>query len=342
MRPRKSGGILVTRLSLAGIGALVLLAAASPARAADKDYKGWFAALDLATTQPDSLDQHFADEAVAPASDNFERLVIDNRSHLSWKGSVGYDFGKELGSLQASYWIFDHEDKDSGTAQGDLLPTIFGFGYGPGAMYITAPPTSFVAKSKIKARTYDLDYLRPIAVGEKFAVRWLAGLRTARYEEDLNFSATDSAAFQYRQSKHLESKAMGLRVGATGVFGFTKHFGLEASMAVSFMQADNDFNSSETFVNAGTMARLKGSNKHDRGEIRDYDFKALWSYGHLDYFVGYQASEWDGLVEDSLPAGGCCTGSPGNAGRQTIAFNSFHGGVIWRFGRAKESPPPLQ
>src|SRR5207245_6373915 len=93
MQARQAGGILRTRLSLAGIAAFVLLAAASPARAADKDYKGWFAALDLATTQPDSLDQHFATEMDA-SNNHAKRLVIDNKAHASWRGSVGYDFGK--------------------------------------------------------------------------------------------------------------------------------------------------------------------------------------------------------------------------------------------------------
>ncbi len=341
MRPRKSGGILVTRLSLAGIGALVLLAAVSPAGAADKDYKGWFAALDVATTQPDGLDQHFASEMDA-SNNHAKRLVIDNKAHASWRGSVGYDFGKELGSLQASYWTFDHEDSNSGTSPNILIPTMFGSGYGYGTVLYMAGPVDFKAKSKTKARTYDLDYVRPIAVSEKFSVNWLAGLRSARYDEDQNLAATNTTPGLVLQSKHIESKAYGPRVGVTGVFGFTKHFNLAASMAVSFMQADNSHNSSETPGTAAATLTFKGSDKHNRGEIRDYDFKAVWNYGHLDYFVGYEASEWDGLVTDFLAAGNCCEPSPGNGTRSTIAFNSFHGGVIWRFGRVKEFPPPLQ
>src|SRR6266705_3260450 len=125
MRARKACGTRGTLPSLAGTAALVLLLAASPAIAADKDYKGWFAALDLATTQPDGLDQHFANEVTPPMHNNARRLVIDNTSHLSWRGSVGYGFGQDWGSLQASYWTFDHADSDNGTTPDAFLPTIF-------------------------------------------------------------------------------------------------------------------------------------------------------------------------------------------------------------------------
>lgn len=343
MQARTASPTLGTLLSLAGTAAFLLLAATSPARADDKGYKGWFAALDLATTQPNGLDQHFANEPAGAPPDNVRRLVIDNRSHLSWRGSVGYGFGKDWGSLQASYWSFDHEDSDSGTAPYAFWPTIFGSDYTNGVVYMP-DATDFKATSKIKARTYDLDYVRPIAVGEKFTVKWLAGLRAARFEEDQHLAATDAVFGLVLESKHLESRAYGPRLGVTGVFGFTRHFSLEAAMAVSFMQANSDHDSSEmpgTNPTPAPTITFKGSNKHNRGEIRDFDFKVVWDYGPVDYFVGYEASEWDGLVTDFLVTALCCAPSPADGARQTIAFNSFHAGITYRFGRVRE-PPPLQ
>src|SRR5205809_596971 len=121
-------------LAVAGLAALVMLASASQARAADEDVKGWFVALDFAMTQPNSLDQHFANQ-ITSATD-FNRLVIDNDADFTWRASAGYGFGKGMGSLQVSYWTFDNEDRQQGTSSGTLYPTIFGYGYANGGMYI--------------------------------------------------------------------------------------------------------------------------------------------------------------------------------------------------------------
>src|SRR5207245_3971740 len=127
-----------------------------------------------------------------------------------------------------------------------------------------------------------------------------------RYEEEQAFDGSDATA-RYIEAKHIEAKGYGLRVGVTGVFGFTKHFGLEGSMAASFMQARTEGKTSEIPSTGSTLTR-KANDDHLLGEIREYDFKAVWNYGRVDYFVGYEASEWDGLVGDPLPGGeACCT-----------------------------------
>jgi len=85
------------------ITVLATLAIATPATAAGNDYKGWFAALDLATTQPNSLDQHFAnhvDTTVTPSP--VERLVMDNDSDFTYRASVGYSWGKSRSSALLS------------------------------------------------------------------------------------------------------------------------------------------------------------------------------------------------------------------------------------------------
>jgi Legionella pneumophila major outer membrane protein precursor len=332
-------GHIASRFAPAVLAVLAALAIATPTRAADSDYKGWFAALDVAMTQPNSLDQHYATE-IDSSFTNANHLVMENDSDLTWKASVGYGFGKGLGSLQVSYWSFDNEDKQAGTeTAGYLYPSIFGYGYRYGGMYINNYPIDFAAASKVKASTIDVDYIRPIAVGEKFAVKWLAGLRIAHYEEDQAFDALDAAGYEYIQTKHLESDGNGLRVGVTGVFGFGKHFSLEASMAASFMQADTKGDSGQAFID--TIGGVNSETRHAeddyiRGEIRDYDLKAVWNYGHLDYFVGYSQSDWDGMPVDPLPANGCCGGAADNTARnrESVSFNSLHGGVVWRFGKS--------
>src|SRR5207249_5600076 len=86
--------------AVVGLAVLGMLATAAPVRA-DDDVKGWFVALDIAMTQPYSLDQSFAthiDQSATPFKDT--RLVMDNDSDMTYRASVGYVFGKGLGNLR--------------------------------------------------------------------------------------------------------------------------------------------------------------------------------------------------------------------------------------------------
>src|SRR5262245_50026217 len=236
--PTQTGGTPLTRLlpsrfvsKRAGlVFALVVIAAvaaSSPARAAGADDKGWFVFLDLANTQPNSLDQHFADHtdfSTTPAST--ERLTIDNDADLTFKIGGGYGFGNGNGSLRVSYWSFDNDDEQSGSPLGGLYPTIFGYGYNGGGMYLYNSTTgvAYTATSSVKASTIDVDYLREVVGGDKASLHWLAGLRVANYEEDQDFEGHDGLS-DYFQDKHIESDGFGLRVGAAAEFKFTEHFG---------------------------------------------------------------------------------------------------------------------
>ena len=329
----------LTRAAAAAIAVLGMLAIATPAAAADKDYKGWFVALDFASTQPNSLDQHYANHySFAPPPLQVERLVLENDSDFTYRASAGYSFGGALGSLKVSYWSFDNEDKLTDNLVGGVYPTIFGYGY-YGGMYIYNGTTgvNFTTSAKVKASTTDLDYVRPIVSGEKSTLSWLAGLRVASYEETRSFVGSDGVNFFY-QDKNFESDGMGLRVGAAAEFGFTEHFSMVSSMVFSFLQADTEGTSSQLFGTGGQNESVHGEDDNIRGEIRDFDIKAVWSFGHLDYWVGYEVSSWDGLVNDPIPpVGGGFNGigSAESRSRDNISFNSAHVGVKWRFGKAK-------
>ncbi len=326
----------------AGIAALVMLATTAPAAAADDQARGWYAALDLAFTQPNSLDQHYADQMdFSSGSPRGERLVLENDTDSTFRLAVGYRFGKGLGSLQVSYWTFDNDDRQEGAIAGYVVPAIFGSGYygtyygGYYGAYLFNPDVT--ATSSVKATTMDVDYVRPMPVGEKLTVNWLAGLRVATYEEDQGFVGNDGGG-DYIQTKHIESDAMGLRVGALVRFGFTKRFNLEGGMAASFLQADTEGTASQTFP-GGAFETRHAEDDSIRGTIWDFDVRALWTSGPLDYYVGYTASTWDGMVSDPVPAN-TAQGvipvflpfpSPARD-RDSIGFNGWHAGVVWRFG----------
>jgi hypothetical protein len=338
MQRRHTSARLRFFMPAAGLSVLMLMASAVwPVMAAekgkDKKYTGFFIALDYALTQPNSLDQHFAthvDASTNPVLD--ERLVIDNDADSTFRASIGYRLGRGLGSLQVSYWSFENDDLEEGVLNGGVYPTIVGYTYGGGMYIYNASGVRFEATSKVKAETMDLDYTRTTPMSSTFSLKWIAGLRKATYEETQTFLGNDGVN-DFLQDKTYNSDAVGLRVGVAGVFGITKHFGLEGSMAMSFLQANTDGVATATFP-SGSIQTIRGKDDHVWGDIQDYDLRAYWNFGLIDYYVGYSDSIWSGLPSDPVPAGGCCSGSlaPGGRYRQTISFNSLHAGIVLRFG----------
>jgi hypothetical protein len=330
-------------LHIAGIASLVMLATANPAFAADDQARGWYAALDLALAQPNSLDQHYADVTdFSSGTPRSERLVLENDADSTFRLSVGYRFGKGLGSLQVSYWTFDNDDRQEGAVAGYVVPAIFGSGYygtyygGYYGAYLANPAVT--ATSSVKATTMDVDYQRPMAAGEKTTINWLMGLRLATYEEDQGFVGNDGGG-DYIQTKHIESDAAGFRFGASARFAFTKSFSLQGGVAMSFLQADTEGTASQTFP-GGAIETRHAEDDYIRGTIWDFDLRALWTFGALDYYVGYTASSWEGMVADPVPANTAADSFPTflpfpspARDRESIGFNGWQAGVVWRFGK---------
>src|SRR5262245_35433498 len=309
------------------LAAVLLLAAQSPARA--DDYKGWFVYLDLASTQPNSLDQHYANTADF-ATNQVQILSLENDADFSWKLGGGYSWGK-MGLLKVSYWTFDNEDKESGSAVGGLIPTVFGYGAIYTYQYLYNP--TFEATGKVEATTFDIDYARPFPAGEKMTISWLAGLRIANYEETQTFSGTD-ALYTYEQEKHFENKGWGPRIGVNVDWGFTKRFSLGGTAAFSFMQVttEGDASQSQPGVNSES---LSAHSDHERGLIMDFDLRAIWGLDKFGVWVGYEMSDWGGSSTNPFPTSDSFVGPRGVPTRDDISFNSWHVGGKWKFGGGK-------
>lgn len=321
--------------------ASILLLTIGTAAAAGDAYRGWYGNLDLALSQPNSLDQHFANFIDFSSSTTRDhRLVMDNDADTTWRLDVGYGWGGK-GSLQVSYWQFDNEDSQGGSLDGSVYPTIFGYGTNGGMYAYDATGVRYAAESSVKASTWDVDYVRPMKSGSMLTVRWLAGLRVASYEEDQSVEITDAATgydcstYACRQDKHFESDALGFRFGATAVFHLTTRLDLETAAAFSFMQADTTGDSSQTFVGVSRETN-HGSDDNILARINDYRIAAVWNVGPADVVIGYQYADWRGLVADPVPGneeGHFAAGPIGPRGRDSIAFGGWSAGVRWRFQR---------
>lgn len=318
------------------VAGLALAASGNPAMAAGADYKGFFVALDLATTQPTGIDQTSA-VLVDPATGFTTRDIVKNDSDFSFALKAGYSWG-ELGGLEVSYWSFDNDQTENHVDNVNYVyPTVFGqYGFNYFTSYGLPAPVTYTTTSGIKASVIDIDYFRAMDVGERFTIKWLAGLRSASYTEDQGFSSDTTALSYYIESKHIDSDAFGVKVGAVLSFGFTDRFALQGKMAFSFLQGDTQ---SERTRNSSGLETDQVSADADnvRGEIRDYDLRGVWMWENLDVYLGYGGQTWDGLVTDPLgSAGGCCAASTANGqsgSRDSIGFNSLHAGVVLRFGK---------
>jgi hypothetical protein len=323
-----------TRAAIAALSlaAAVIGAAGWPAMAAPEDYKGFFLALDLANTQPNGLDQQYA--TYVDGTNGFAtRMVMENDADLTFEVKVGYSWGA-LGGLAVSYWSFDNEDEVQDTVTGSsVYPTVFGnFGYNYINSYgLFNYPVNVNASSQVQASTIDIDYFRPMQAGEKLTINWIAGLRSATFEEDRAFTGTDTSIYYYNEAKHIESDAFGVKVGAMANFGFTEHFGLQGMMAFSFLQANIDAEATRLAA-GGNFDQVTSSDDNVQGEIRDYDLRAVWSWDHFDFWIGYGGQTWEGLVEDPVNGAHAFVPTADESERDSIAFNKLHAGIAFRFG----------
>ena len=337
----------------AGLLALLVLLPAAPAAAASSDeVQGWIVNLDLALTQPGGLDQEFAFETDILATPvHGRRHILDN----DWKSTLriggGYNFGLGLGTLEVSYWGFDNDDSKSETMSGFVFPTVFGYGY-----YSYDYPVLYSlygvntqAKSSVKATSLDIDYSRALDVGDNFTFRWLAGLRSVTFEEEIQFEGAALDYYGYvnsiSQKRHMDSDARGIKVGGRGTFGFTKRFSLEGGLAVSLLQADSKGDSSQTIssTDPDLPAVYSEYNKADgesgRGQILDLDLRGTWTEGPMTVYLGFSSSSWEGLVRDPNPARSSFYPMVAGRSRDTVQFTSFDVGLIYRFGARRLAAP---
>jgi len=333
---------------------LTLAWAATPASAASDDFKGWLLALDVALTQPEGLDSHIATVSNGTGfPPTTERVVMNNDSDVTWGASLGYNFGLDLGQVQVSYWSFDNDDSENFSKAGFVSPALFGYGfYGYMLLCNTSLggcdptlPVTFTGGTGVKASTWDLDYSRTMEIASKFSFKWLGGLRTASFEEQQSFSGSDGY-YTYKQARSWSADALGIRVGAAGIFNFSPHFGLQAGVSWSQMMADTDGQSSQTFVDGGFSCGAPpcteievGKDNNLHGSILDLELKGVWSAGPVDISLGFTSSTWDGFVKTPVPASGFLFTSESGTDN-SIGFSSFEVGLLWRIGGSHRITSP--
>ncbi|HEU5179662.1 MAG TPA: Lpg1974 family pore-forming outer membrane protein [Candidatus Polarisedimenticolia bacterium] len=306
-----------------------------------EDARGWLLALDLALAQPTGVDQPLA-LVSAPRS---ERISLEHDADLAWGAGLGYAFGPNHGRIQVSYWTFENDDAENFTQTGTVYPQLFGYGY-YGSFYLcnqssggcdSTLPVSFAGTFNIKASTWDLDYADTLEITEHFGLKWLAGLRTASYEQEQSFEGFDGY-YTYLQDKSLDVDAIGIRVGAAGDFHLSQHFSLRAGMAYSSLIGTSEGKASQRIVELGLSESRSGKDDNFSGSILDLELRGVWSAGPVDISLGLTNSQWNGFPRDQVPAVGF-QGVGESSVDDSLSFSSFEVGLLWRFGRQRFTSP---
>jgi len=317
--------------------AVVAACAVSPALAAAD--QGWFLALDLAFAQP-ALEQEYAvqiDGSVSPVETT--RHVMDGDSDAAYRFGFGYGFGPERGDLRVTYWSFDGNDSEERRMDGFVEPLVFGEGYYGAYYYLyDAAGVATEATTEVTAVTVDLDYARAVTHGRRFRLSWLAGLRYAGFEETRAFHGDDTI-LRIEQEKVIDSDAIGVRAGAEAEYGFGRVFTITGKASFSLLQSTSDATSGQEIYDSAGGALLAAetatsSSDSRNGSIIDASLAGVWRLGRADVVLGIEVSQWNGLVEDPIPAE--------EAGsRDTISFTSAYVGLrYWFKDRAPGSAVP--
>lgn len=316
---------------------LPLIAACAVSSAGAAADQGWFVALDLALAQP-SLEQEYAlqiDSTGSPVETI--RHVLDGETELAFRFGFGYGFGPEGGDLRVTYWSFDGGDGADRSMNGFVDPLVFGEGYyGPYYDLYDAGGVETDASTDVTAVTVDLDYSRAVTHGRRYRLSWLAGLRYAGYEETRQLEADDTI-IAIQQEKAINSNAYGVRAGAEAEYGFGRVFSLTGRAALSLLQSTTDASASQEIFDSPGGALLVSekstiSSDARHGLILDAAVSGVWRLGKADVILGLEFAQWNGLVEDPIPAE--------EAGsRDTLSFTSVSLGMrYWFKERARAGP----
>ena len=305
-------------------------------RAADET--GWFIALDAALAEP-SLDRDYAlqiDSTGAPVVSTLH--AFDGDTDIAFRGSFGYGFGPDRGFMRVSYWSFSGDTDEAGTMPGYVNPLVFGTGYYGSFYYLyDAGGVVTTASSEVDAVIVDLEFARPLKQGRRFRANWLAGLRYAGFEEALNFTGDDGSFFTVEQEKVIDADGIGIRAGAEVEYDFGGTFALTGAFSVSLLRADTDGSAGQTIRDTGgallASEERHASSEDSRGVILETGLQGLWRLGRVDLFLGLEASDWSGLVEDPVPA-------EYGRSRDSISFTSVHAGLRFWFADRRPSARP--
>lgn len=294
----------------------LLLVSAVPVAANDADHKGWYLAVEAASTTPGNVDTallasappYFATTGSVDLESNVTYTDFD--SDLSGSITFGYSWGSS-GRLQVTYWSYSDDEDNSGFAA--YYPNFNFFTVGPvGSFYYGVYyDVGFDINQELEASTIDIEYKRPVVMeSENLTVMWGIGLRYAEFEDELEGMYVldpTSSAYRFPVSREIESDGIGL-TGSVGVaYNFPNEIvGISSNLRVGFLVSDVDANHSFQDLDgyyATTGLKVTESSSMDDGVATTMDFEAniVFHAGErLDFDLGWFFSTWTGMADVAL------------------------------------------
>jgi hypothetical protein len=294
------------RTSLVVLAGLLLLA--FPAFADDDDNNNddhdgdFFIGVEARFLQPSGLPADFV--LVDPDSDDDPEGVVQSvefSNEVSPRIVLGWS-GDDDSSLALSWWSYDEQETASASAADPMeLWTVL---YHPRTAFFDFEGTA-VATAGVDATVIDLTYSRPAHEGDRFAMRWMAGLRQADLDFGLDVTYSETVSINESQTVALTSEAEGIGItgGLNGYLTLADDWFVAGGVQYSFLTGEVEastfmFNSIDGI--AAPNADVVGEEDRVIG-IFDLQCSVVWHPIEDWYFwLGYEFSQWSNVVDTQL------------------------------------------
>ena len=330
----------------------LLLIIVTPAAASDADHKGWYLAVEAASTTPGNVNTplmastpgYYAIGGSMDIESNVEYMDFD--SDVSGRVTLGYSWGKS-GRLQVTFWDYSDDEAKSGFSAYYPSYRVNFFTIGPlsnfyNGSYYYYSDMSFDMTQELEATTVDIEFLRPVSMeSENLTVTWGIGLRYTSFEDEvvgeyvLDPLGLGPGTFRFPVTREVESDGIGM-TGSMGVeYTFpSRLLGISSNLRVGFIVSDVDSNHSITDLDgyySGYTVSQSVSMEDEVGNTVDFEANLVFhANDRLDFDVGWFYSTWTGMSEVALsrthPGGGpIFLGGPGptipGEDRERITFS---------------------
>ena len=294
----------------------LFLVSFAPAAASDADHKGWYLAVEAASTTPGNVDTpllasappYFATTGLVDLESNVTYTDFD--SGLAGGVTFGYSWGSS-GRLQVSYWSYSDDQDHAGFEA--YYPNFNFFTVGPvGSFYYGVYyDVGFNINQELEASTIDIEYKRPVEMeSSNLTVMWGIGLRYAEFEDELEGQYVldpGSGDYRFPVSREIESEGFGF-TGSVGVaYDFPSEIvGISSNLRVGFLVSDVDAHHSFQDLDgyyATTGLKVTESSSMEDGVTTTMDFDAgvvLHAGEKLDFDLGWYFSIWTGMADVAL------------------------------------------
>lgn len=267
-----------------------------PALADDDMEPGFFFGIEATSLQPSGGPQDYTlvdpDDTNGAPEGTIRSLEWDNeiapRVFVGWLDDHG-------GMLTLTWWDYDEDASDSVTAASpmevwDVLVSADNAFDG-----FAGTATAF---GNVQANLIDLEYTRPLTVGDKFMTHWTGGFRMAELENSL-LAAYDNAGSVNTVILGSEVEGFGITGGLSAYYKLSDRWGVAGGSSYSLLAGESETLNNE-FNGATIYSNITGE-KDTTFSILEANLSVTWHGPEWLYvWLGWEYAQWNNASDINL------------------------------------------